>query len=348
LALPSDHLRHPLIDYPKVELHRHLEGSLRMSTVLELARGEGLFPHWEADQVAAAVRVNGHEPHNWSNFLAKFDTLRVLYSSPEVIERITQEAIEDAALDGVRHLELRFTPATLARQRAFPIDQVFSWVVTAAEKASEAHALSVRLIASINRHEPVEEAELVAASACEWVGRGVVGLDLAGNEVEFPAEPFRSIFAEARQAGLGLTVHAGEWTGAQSVEHAMLAMQADRIAHGVRILEDPRLVAMAVERRTCFEVCLTSNVLSGVVGRLEDHPLPRMIEAGLRVTLGTDDPAVCGVRLSDEYARAMKHLGLSTVSLAGLVLTAAQASFLPDREKMRLELALRPELLAVA
>ncbi len=337
-----------MIDFPKVELHRHLEGSLRMSTVLDVARHEGLFSGWSEAQLAAAVRVNGHEPHNWANFLGKFDTLRGLYASPEVIDRITREAIEDAAGDGVRHLELRFTPATLARRRRFPIDQVFAWVVAAANAAGRAHAISVRLIASINRHESIEEAERVAATACEWIGRGVVGLDLAGNEVEFPAEPFRAIFLQARQAGLGLTVHAGEWTGAASVEHAMVAMQADRIAHGVRILEDERLVAIAVERRICFEVCLTSNVLSGVVARLEDHPLPRMIEAGLQVTLNTDDPSVCGVQLSDEYARAVTRLGLSTVTLAGMVLAANQASFLPGREKMRLETELRPELLALA
>lgn len=319
-----------------------------MATVLDVARAEGLFPGWPEDQLAAAVRVNGHEPHTWANFLGKFDTLRGLYSSPEVIDRITREAIEDAARDGVRHLELRFTPATLARAREFPLDQVFAWVVAAAREAGAAHAISVSLIASINRHEPIEEAERVAAAACDWLGRGVVGLDLAGNEVEYPAEPFRSIFLQARQAGLGLTVHAGEWTGAASVEHAIVAMQADRIAHGVRILEDERLVAMAVERRICFEVCLTSNVLSGVVARLEDHPLPRMIEAGLQVTLNTDDPSVCGVKLSDEYLRAVTRLGLSTVSLAGLVLAAAQASFLPARERMRLESALGPELLTAA
>jgi adenosine deaminase len=348
LALPAEPTKPALTGFPKVELHRHLEGSLRMSTVLDLARSEALFPGWDEDRLAAAVRVNGNEEHSWANFLGKFDTLRALYGSPEVIDRITREAIEDAAQDGVRHLELRFTPGALARRRRFPIEQVFGWVVDAAREASRDQAVSVRLIASVNRHETVEEAEQVAQAASDWIGRGVVGLDLAGNEVEYPAEPFRAIFLQARQAGLGLTVHAGEWTGAATVEHAMVAMQADRIAHGVRILDDPRLVAMAVERRICFEVCLTSNVLSGVVPRLEDHPLPRMIEAGLQVTLNTDDPSVCGVRLSDEYSRALSHLGLSTLSLAGLVLTAAQASFLTQRERARLEAELRPELMAAA
>lgn len=319
-----------------------------MGTVLEVARLDGLFPEWSEARLAAAVRVNGHERRDWENFLGKFDTLRALYGSPELIDRITREAIEDAARDGVRHLELRFSPASLARRRGFPIEQVFSWVIAAAAEAARAHGLSVSLIPSVNRHDPVEEAEHVAQTACSWMGRGVVGLDLAGNEVEFPAEPFRSIFLQAKQAGLGLMVHAGEWTGAASVEHALNAMQADRIAHGVRILEDERLVAMAVERRTCFEVCLTSNLLSGVVARLEDHPLPRMIEAGLQVTLNTDDPSVCGVQLSDEYGRAVNRLGLSMVSLAGLVLTAVQASFLPNREKMRLETELQPALLAAA
>ncbi len=348
MAPASDPFLAYLVSLPKVELHRHLEGSLRLRTVLEAARGEGMYPDWTEEQLVASVRVNGQDRRDWANFLGKFDTLRTLYASPELIDRITREAIEDAALDGVRHLELRFTPASLARRRGFDLEQVFSWVAAATGEAAALHGISVSLVASVNRHDPVEEAERVARAASAWAGRGVVGLDLAGNEVEFPADPFRSIFLEAKRDGLGITVHAGEWTGPASVDHAMNEMQADRIAHGVRILEDERLVAMAAERRTCFEVCLTSNLLSGVVHRLEEHPLPRMIEAGLQVTLNTDDPSVCGVQLSDEYARAVRRLGLSTIGLAGLILTAAQASFLPGREKGRLEADLRPALLAAA
>jgi adenosine deaminase len=334
--------------FPKIDLHRHLEGSLRLATVLEVAQSEGLYPEWTANRLQASVQIGSDDRRHWANFLAKFDVLRPLYRSPELIRRVVAEAIEDAARDGVRHLELRFTPATLGRARGYPLNDVFAWVTEAASEAAGRLGISIRLVCSVNRHDPVSEAELVARTACDWMSRGVVGLDLAGNEVEFRAHPFLPIFLEAKRQGLGITVHAGEWTGAESVRYALENMQADRIAHGVRVLEDPVCTALAAEMGSCFEVCLTSNLLSGVVRSLEEHPLPAMIDAGLQVTLNTDDPLICGVQLSDEYSLAMDRLGMSAVSLAGMVLTAAQASFLPAQDKKRLEAELQPALLESA
>jgi adenosine deaminase len=331
---------------PKVDLHRHLEGSLRLSTMIELADEAGLALPFTRKTLRPLVRMQPDEVWNWENFLAKFDTLRRFYRSPEIIRRITHEAIADAAADQIAYLELRFTPATLARGRGFDLGDVFEWVEQAAAEAAQLHGIRVRLIASINRHDAVEEAERVAAIAAGRPHALLVGLDLAGNEVEFPAQPFQGIFREARQAGLRITIHAGEWTGAESVRHALEAMQADRIAHGVRVMEDPSVVALARERRTPFEVCLTSNLHSGVVPTLAQHPLPRMIQAGLQVSLGTDDPSISDIRLSDEYALAVEHLGLSEVTLAGLVLAAGQAAFLPESEKRSLELDLQTALLA--
>jgi adenosine deaminase len=331
---------------PKVDLHRHLEGSLRLNTMLELASAAGLGLPFTHKTLHPRVRMQPDEAWNWETFLAKFETLRQFYRSPEAIQRITREAIADAAADQIVYLELRFTPATLARGRGFPLRDVFEWVEEAAADAATRHDIRVRLIASVNRHDAVAEAEQVARIAADRIGGLVVGLDLAGNEVEFPAEPFEGIFHEARQAGLRITVHAGEWTGAASVRHALEVMQADRIAHGVRVMEDPSVVALAVERRTPFEVCLTSNLHSGVVARLADHPLPRMIYAGLQVSLSTDDPSISDIRLSDEYALAVAHLGLSEVSLAGLILAAGQAAFLPEAEKRSLEFELQNALLA--
>jgi adenosine deaminase len=331
---------------PKVDLHRHLEGSLRLGTMLELA-GEAGFKFPSARKTLhRRVRMQPDESWNWETFLAKFDTLRRFYRSPEIIQRITHEAIADAAADNVVYLELRFTPATLARGRGFALREVFEWVEAAAAAAARQHDLRVRLIASVNRHDSLAEAEQVAAIAADRLDGLLVGLDLAGNEVEYSAEPFVGVFREARQAGLRITIHAGEWTGAESVRQALETMQADRIAHGVRVMEDPSVVALALERRTPFEVCLTSNLHSGVVATLAEHPLPRMIQAGLQVSLGTDDPSISDIRLSDEYALAVEQLGLSEVSLAGLILAAGQAGFLPEAEKRSLEAELQSLLLA--
>jgi adenosine deaminase len=159
----------------------------------------------------------------------------------------------------------------------------------------------VGLIASVNRHESVELAEQVAWLAAEKLGKGMYGLDLAGNEAEFPAGPFVGVFKEARQAGLHLTIHAGEWGGPENVRFAIEDFDAERIGHGVRVLEDQAVTDLARERGTIFEVCVTSNYQSGVVPALDAHPLKRMFEEGLNATINTDDPSVSRIMLSNTW-----------------------------------------------
>ena len=333
---------------PKVELHRHLEGAMRLATLLELARENGLRLPRDEPSLRARVQILPHDPLTWENFLSKFDALRHFFRSPEVIARLVREAIEDLAADRIVYAEMRLTPAALAASRGYGVEEVMDWVLEAGQDAMQASGVRVGWIASLNRHEPVQVAERVARAAADRRGRGVVGLDLAGNEVDFPTEPFAPLFREAAQSGLGITLHAGEWADGGSVFRAMESMGAMRIAHGVRAIEDPRALDMARERRVAFEVCLTSNVASGAVRSYAEHPLPKLIQAGIQVTLNSDDPSICGIRLSDEYRAAMQHFGLSADSLRGLILAAAQAAFLPDADKRRLEEQLQAELFATA
>ena len=332
---------------PKVELHRHLEGALRIPTLLELARGNGLAVPRDEQALRAQVQVLPQDPLTWENFLSKFETLRLFFSSPKVIQRLVREAIEDLAADHVVYAELRFTPAALAASRGFQVEEVIDWVVDAGREAMQATGVRVGWIASVNRHEPVSVAERVAQAAADRLARGVVGLDLAGNEVDFSAAPFEPVFRAAAEGGLGITLHAGEWADGGSVFHAMEAMGARRIAHGVRAVEDPRALDLARERRVAFEICLTSNIASGAVRSYAEHPLPRLIQAGIPVTLNSDDPSICGIRLSDEYRAAVQHFGLSLDSLRGMILTAAQAAFLPDRDRNQLEARLQADLFAM-
>ena len=338
---------HMIESLPKVELHRHLEGAIRLPTLLELARGNGLAVPRDEETLRAQVQVLPQDPLTWENFLSKFDTLRLFFSSPKVIQRLVREAVEDLAADHIVYAEMRFTPAALAASRGFGIEEVIDWVVDAGREATQATGVRVGWIASVNRHEPISVAERVAQAAADRVARGVVGLDLAGNEVDFSTAPFESVFRAAAEAGLGITVHAGEWADGGSVFHAMEAMGAQRIAHGVRAVEDPRALDLARERRVAFEVCLTSNVASGAVRSYAEHPLPRLIQAGIPVTLNSDDPSICGIRLSDEYRAAIQHYALSLDSLRGMILTAAQAAFLPERERRQLEARLQVDLFAV-
>jgi adenosine deaminase len=319
---------------PKVELHRHLEGSLRIDTLLEIARQEGLtvpLGHFNS-----LVQMQQSDPLTFTNFLSKFQTLRMFFRSPDVIARITREAIMDAASDGVRYLELRFTPVALSRLQGFSYGEVMDWVLQSAMEAAHDYNVDTRLIASVNRHEPVAIAEEVARLAAERLDKGIIGLDLAGNEVEFSASPFAGVFREARQSGLHLTVHAGEWAGPANVREAIEVLEAERIGHGVRVMEDLAVVALARERGSIFEVCITSNYQSGVVHLGQPHPFVDMVAAGLKTTINTDDPGISRITLTDEYRLALEDMKLTPRQVMDQVLTAANGAFLPAGERVSL------------
>ena len=337
----------PLNQYfslPKVELHRHLEGSLRLATMLDIARQHGVTVPVSMLNLSGLVQVQDQDPMTFTNFLDKFKTLRLFYRSPDVIHRVTREAVEDAAKDNIRYLELRFTPVALSRAEGFPLHDVMDWVITSAQEAAKKYRVKVGLIASVNRHESPELAEQVAWLATEHIKNGLTGLDLAGNEAEFKSDPFHGIFKEAKQAGLHITIHAGEWGPADNVRDAIENLGAERIGHGVRVLENEYATALARERGTIFEVCVTSNYQSGVVKSLHAHPLPRMFEAGLKVTINTDDPSVSRITLAHEYQHVCEDLNIPMDVLKNSVIVAANSSFLPNDEKEKLVASLKKEL----
>lgn len=323
------------LSLPKIDLHRHLEGSIRIKTLSEIGRDHGIHDKGTG-ALRPLVQVGEDEPYTFENFLSKFTTLRLFYRSPDVIGRITREAIEDAAKDNVRYLELRFTPFALSKAEGFPLDQVIDWVIEGAQTGEQLYGVKTRLIASVNRHESVDLAEQVAWLAMERKYRGIVGLDLAGNEAEFPAKPFFGILREAKQEGLNITIHAGEWGGAQNVAEAIRELDVSRIGHGVRVIEDEIAVQLARDAKTVFEVCLTSNFQSGVISELAQHPFVNMLRSGLNVTLNTDDPSISKIALSDEYRRACRVLNLSIETLRERIIAAAQAAFIPVDEKRSL------------
>ncbi len=321
---------------PKIELHRHLEGSLRLSTLAEIAARYRLDLPRDSQTLRPLVQMTAADPHTPRAFLDKFNVLRRFYLSPGIIRRLAFEAIEDAARDGVRYLELRFTPVALARTQGFSLRDVISWVSAGAEDARRQYPeIELVLIASVNRHEPVDLAEQVVALAADRQ-REIAAIDLAGDEANYPAEPFAGLFAEARRAGLGVTAHAGEWSGAGSVKHAIERLGVRRIGHGVRVMEDPDVVALARDHGVVFEVCLTSNLDTGVAAGLAMHPLPQMRAAGLHVTLNTDDPGLSNCTLSGEFEQALSLPGLDVAALNVMSLEAVGAAFQPDLARQAL------------
>lgn len=320
---------------PKVDLHRHLEGSLRISTLVEVGNQHGMDILGTSD-LRPLVQIGDGEPYTFENFLSKFVNLRLFYKSPEVIGRVTKEAIEDAANDNVRYLELRFTPKALSNSEGFPMVDVMDWVIEGAEQGEEEYGVKTRLIVSTNRHESPDIAMEVIRLALERLDQGIVGLDLAGNEAEFSAEPFSGFIREAKQEGLRLTIHAGEWGPGNNVLEAIAILDTDRIGHGVRLFEEQRAVDLAKERRIPFEVCLTSNLQSGAVDTLEEHPILEMIDEGINVTINTDDPSVSKITLSQEYETLCEELDLPLSTLRERIIAGARAAFLPEEERQKL------------
>ena len=319
---------------PKVELHRHLEGSLRLETLLEIA---DKYPDILPARAELPELVQIYDDERTSNkFLSKFQALRYFYRTPEIINRLAYEVVEDAAADGVVYMELRFAPVALTYVQKIPQTEVVDLVIESVRNASRDFGIMTRLIITVNRHEDTKSAEMAARLAYDHLGDGIVALDLAGNEAEFPAQPFVDILREAKQSGLALTIHAGEWSGADNVRHALEALEADRIGHGVRVVEDDAVVDIALQRQTAFEVCVTSNYQSGVVENLNRHPILRMLEKGINVTVNTDDPGISRITLSDDYRLICDTLGLPRKSLGERVLAAAGAAFLPALERSQL------------
>lgn len=322
---------------PKIDLHRHLEGSVRLETLIEIAREYEIeMPEYDIETLRPFVQMMPGETRNSRHFLAKFHTLRQFFRSPEVIRRITREAIADAAADNIKYLELRFTPRALSNILECPFDAVIEWVCSAVEQAAADHDIQVRLILSMNRHESVDIGRDVVKAAVAYRDRGVVAIDLAGDEQGFPAAPFRPLFEEAKSAGLGVTVHAGEWAGAPNVREAIEHLCADRVGHGVRVAEDPAMIAWLIERSIVLEVCPTSNVQSGVVEDWPLHPLARLFRQGVITTINTDDPVVSGITLTNEISLAVEHMAFSLSDVRQTILNAARSAFLPDVERYNL------------
>lgn len=326
-------LRARLKALPKIDLHRHLEGSLRLESLAEIASQNGLgLQAGDLEELRPLVQMTERD-HDYRDFLGKFDMLRRFYQSPEAVSRLAYEVVADAAADNVKYLELRFTPMALAKAQNFPLEDVADWVIEAVNRAQADHDIQVRLIASFNRHEPMEIGRRVTQIAADRRRKGIAGLDLAGDEVNFGTAEYAPLFAEARAAGLGITIHAGEWNGPDVVRVAIEELGASRIGHGVRIVEDAGVVQLALERGATFEVCVTSNVQSGAVRRLADHPLRDLYSRCLRTTINTDDPSISDVTLTDEYQVAVEVLGFQVEDIKHTIRTAAEGAFLPPAEK---------------
>jgi adenosine deaminase len=330
-------LRAQLHAMPKVDLHRHLEGSLRLETLSEIAQEHGIdLPSYDIEYLRRFATVTTDERPDFRLFLAKFTFLRRFFPTQTAIERVAYEAVADAAADNIKYFEMRFNPVALAQQD-FSLDDVVNWVCDAVDRAQHDHDIITKLILQIDRaRTSLDIASQITDIAIAHRNTGVVGLDLAGYEVGYPARRFADIFQRAKREGLGITVHAGEEGGAENVREAIELLEAQRIGHGVRSIENSDVIHLVRGHGVTLEVCPTSNLQTAVVRRFWHHPLTDLLALNLRVTINTDDPSVSDTTLTDEYMTAMLAMGVTLDQIKHTILTGLAGSFQTPTERKQL------------
>ena len=325
---------------PKADLHCHLDGSLRPSTLLDLSAERGLtLPVNTASALGAWMRVD--DARNLEDYLARFEVTLAAMQDTVALERIAHEFVLDAALDGVRYIEARFCPA-LSVRGGLSLDDVMQAVLRGLARGQQDTGTLARVIVCALRSFAWPHALEMAELAVAYKGKGVVAFDLAGGELGNPASDHALAFDFVRQHDLAVTVHAGEGDGPASIREALHRCGAHRIGHGTRLREDPSLEAYVIDHRITLEVCPTSNVQTRVVPTFAEHPLARYVIMGAVVTINTDNRLMSGVSLTDEYVRCAQHLQFDIDTLAMLAITSFDSSFLPhvERETLREAIAI--------
>ncbi len=317
-----------LMAMPKVELHVHLEGSMRPETVAELAKQSGV-------ELPRSLAAGQWHFVSFQDFMDQYSAACRALTRPEHFAQVATEFVEDIAAGGVRYAEVTFTPAGHARRLGdwhWPI----STVLESLASASRSHGITVAVILDHCRDKPLDEAMQVAELAVEYCNRGVVALGLGGDEKDETCS-FKKAFAYASDHGLGSVVHAGETTGPVSIWTAIDDLGASRIGHGLTALRDKRLVDRLVADQVILEVCPTSNVATGVVPSLREHPWPRLVATDLRLTVNSDDPAMFRTSLGRELALVQDLWDADVDSLVDLNRVALAGSFANQAVRTRIE-----------
>ncbi len=338
-------LREVLRRLPKAELHCHLDGSLRPGTLAELAGECGVhLPSSAPDDVAEMMCVT--DAATLEEYLTRFEYTIAVMQSEEALERIAYELVEDAHADGIRYIEVRNAPLLNTRKGLTP-DAVLNATVRGLERGEKEFGVIARFIVCALRHLSPESSLEQARLAVAHRGSGVVAFDLAGGETGNPAKVHAAAFTYARDHDLGVTVHAGEGHGVESIRQAVHDCGANRIGHGTRLFEDPSLAQYVNDRRIALEMCPTSNVQTRAVKSYADHPFRDYFARGMNVTLNTDNRLMSGTTLTDEYVHAVEHMGFTVADLSLVAINGFASAFLPWEDRLRLIDSVRGEIDAI-
>lgn len=320
---------------PLTDLHRHLDGNIRLSTIINLARQHNLpLPAYEPETLRPHVQVMSNEP-DLVQFLAKLDWGVSVLADLDACHRVAAENVQDVIDAGIDYAELRFSPYYMAMKHKLPVEGVVEAVLDGVKSVAGNGAVRINMIGILSRTFGTDacHAELNALLAHR---ERIVALDIAGDESGYPGDLFTDHFRKARDAGWAITAHAGEAAGAASIWQAIRNLGAQRIGHGVMAIEDPALMDYLAEHRIGMESCLTSNTQTSTVASLAAHPLKQFLAHGIPATINTDDPAVEGIEIAYEYNVAAPAAGLTRAEIEQAQINGLDIAFLSEQEKTEL------------
>lgn len=327
-------MREQIFKMPKIELHLHLDGAIRPETLVDLAQQDGVeLPTNQSSELDKYLRV-GTECASLGEYLGKFELPLSVMQTKNGLERVAYELCENLAQENVRYFEVRFAPQLHIR-KGLTLDEVVAAVLDGLNEGQIEFNLKAGLILCALRHHPSELNLEIAELAGRFKDKGVVAVDLAGDEANYPVEDHQAFFRRAQRLGLHITIHAGEASGAQSIKKA-IALGAERIGHGVRLFEDGGLLEEVKAANILLEICLKSNYHTKAVASISEHPAKKYFDQGLRISLNTDNPTVSNTTLTEEYLLMVEELGFTLEDLRQMILYAAEAAFLPTSDKLEL------------
>jgi adenosine deaminase len=324
-----------IFELPKTDLHLHLDGSLRVTTAMELAKKGGVELPAKTEEEAKKILAVTAPVKNLSEYIDKFDLTLKLMQDYESLRRIAYELVADNAAENVTYFEVRFSPV-LHQQKSMSLVQILDAVLEGLREGERDFKIKTGVIIcgirSINPETSLQLADL----AVRYKNRGVVGFDLAGREFNYPAKDHAQAFYIIRKNCVNCTAHAGEAYGPESIHQAIHACGAHRIGHGTRLIEDPDLMNYVCDHRIPLEVCLTSNVQTRTVARIEDHPFKKYLDYQLRVTLNTDNRLISNTTMTDEIWLAVQAFDLNSEQVKKIILNGFKSLFIPFAEKTRI------------
>ena len=322
-------------DIPKTEIHCHLEGAIRTQTIIDIAKEHHLkLPSYEAGELDKYVKVYD-QLRDLEAVLAAFAIFQNSITSPDVVERIARELFEDSAKQNIKLFEVRFSPDWAFHGHNLDWEACLEGLLRAKERAEKEFDMAIGYIAITSRSMGPES----CVKTVEWAIRHndkILGVDLADSERDFPLREFVRPVLKAKEAGLKVTIHTGEDTPASYVKETIELVNPDRIGHGIHAIEDQEVVELLKQRGITLEVNPWSNYLTNSVGTIEGHPLKKLFDLGVRVTINSDDPEVLETNLNNEYRIAHEVLGMSMDDIAVCNRYTYEASFIPTQEKQKI------------